>query len=101
MQQFITDRLPQIEELCRTYNVQRLSIFGSAVRTDFNIETSDVDFTVQFQQGVTPAQSWGVFDLQTELEAMLSRKVDLVRLPIRNSYLRRAVEKSEVRLYGA
>ena len=46
MQQFITDRLPEIKELCRTHYVQRLSIFGSAVRDDFNPETSDVDVRV-------------------------------------------------------
>ena len=48
MQQFITDRLPEIEDLCRKHHVRRLSIFGSAVRDDFNPATSDVDVRVEF-----------------------------------------------------
>lgn len=101
MQKFITDRLPEIEELCRKHHVRRMSVFGSAVRDDFNPATSDVDFTVQFEAGIIPAQCWGVYELKNELEVVLNRKVDLLRLPIRNTYLRREIEGAEVTVYGA
>ena len=101
MQQFITDRLPEIEELCRKHHVRRMSIFGSAVREDFDAATSDVDFHVEFADGVVPAQSWGQLRMKEELRALLSREVDLIHRPIRNSYLRREVEITEVTIYAA
>lgn len=101
MQQFITDRLPEIQELCRTHHVQRMSIFGSAVRDDFNPETSDVDFRVEFEPGVRPRHTWGQLELKDDLQTLLNRNVDVLDGPIRNSYLRREIEGSEVMVFAA
>ena len=101
MQQFITDRLPEIQELCRTHHVQRMTVFGSAVRDDFNPETSDVDFRVEFFPGVKVPHTWGELELKTQLMALLNRKVDLIHRPVTNIYLRREIESSEVTLYAA
>ena len=49
MQEFITAKQAEIEELCRTHHVRRFSVFGSAVRDDFDPETSDVDVRVEFE----------------------------------------------------
>jgi predicted nucleotidyltransferase len=35
----------EIARLCRTYHVARLVLFGSAVRGDFDEQTSDLDFS--------------------------------------------------------
>lgn len=47
--------IPQLEEnrektaeICRAHHVRRLSVFGSAVRDDFDPQRSDVDFQVEF-----------------------------------------------------
>ncbi len=101
MQQFITDRLPQIEDLCRTYQVRRMSIFGSAVRDDFNPDTSDVDVRVEFMPDVKPAHTWGTLHLKDALRAIFEREVDLLYRPVRNNYLRREIEGSEVTIYEA
>ena len=45
----IADKREELAELCRQYDVARLEVFGSAARgTDFDPETSDADFLVEF-----------------------------------------------------
>jgi predicted nucleotidyltransferase len=68
-----------IAALCRRYGVLRLRVFGSAVRSDWDAESSDFDFLAEF--GPTPP---GVnrfdqhFGLLVELERLLGRTVDVV-----------------------
>ena len=45
----IADKREELAELCRRYDVARLEVFGSAARgTNFDPETSDADFLVEF-----------------------------------------------------
>lgn len=68
-----------IAALCRRYGVERLRLFGSAVRADWNEETSDLDFLAEFGP---PPEGINLFEqrfgLQEDLERLLGRKVDLV-----------------------
>lgn len=64
----------KIADFCRRYHIQRLAIFGSALRDDFTPE-SDVDVLVNFQKGREPG--FAFFDMQDELTKLLGRKVDL------------------------
>jgi len=75
----------RLAAFCRAHRIRRLSVFGSALREDFRPD-SDVDILVTFEEGARHS----LFDLvtmQDELEAILSRAVDLVE--------REAVEQSE------
>jgi predicted nucleotidyltransferase len=70
------DALKAIKSLCQRYQVQELSIFGSALREDFRTD-SDVDLLVEFE----PEAQIGFVTLarmQRELSAILNRSVDLV-----------------------
>ena len=97
----IADRRDEIAAVCRRYRVSRLDVFGSAARgTDFDPETSDADFMVDFHPPTLP----GIFDrhygLQEELSDNLGRKVDLIRASaIRNRYLREAIYRSRELVY--
>ncbi len=65
-----------IRDLCHRYRVRELSIFGSAVREDFQ-RTSDIDLLVDFM----PKAQVGYLSLmrmQRELAGLLKRRVDLV-----------------------
>ena len=44
----------QIADICRTFRVRRLDVFGSAVRDDFDPARSDVDFLVEFELDEDP-----------------------------------------------
>lgn len=73
-----------ISEFCRKWKIAELSLFGSALRDDFTPE-SDIDLLARF----APDAQWSLLDhvqMETELEAILGRKVDLVS--------RRGIERS-------
>jgi predicted nucleotidyltransferase len=64
-----------VADFCRRHHVQRLSLFGSVLTEKFRPE-SDVDVLIEFE----PEQTPGLFALarmQFELEAVVSRSVDL------------------------
>ena len=65
-----------LAEFCRRWRVRELSLFGSAVRSDFQPD-SDVDVLVRFD----PEAPWSLWDLVTmrdELAAIFGRDVDLL-----------------------
>jgi predicted nucleotidyltransferase len=103
MQQFIAEKKDQVAELCRTHHVQRLSIFGSAVRDDFDPATSDVDVRVEFDEAANIERyASNYFDLHDRLTEMFGRKVDIISArEIENPYLRKIIEDSQVTLYVA
>lgn len=75
----------EIKRFCQRWQVRELSLFGSALRSDFKPE-SDVDILISFH----PAANWGLFDhvqMRLDLEAIFQRKVDLVT--------RRALDQSQ------
>ena len=82
----------KIEQFCKKWQVERLAIFGSALRADFSTE-SDVDVLIKF----IPNFSWG-FEIATiheELTKIFGRDVDLVSLrSIENS--RNTFKKAEI-----
>ncbi|MFM9958870.1 MAG: nucleotidyltransferase family protein [Phycisphaerales bacterium] len=72
----------RIAEFCRCHGVARLSLFGSASRTEavpglgtFGPD-SDIDLLVEFQPGRTPGLI-GLGTMEAELSELLGRKVDL------------------------
>lgn len=75
---------PEIGEFCKRWKIERLELFGSALRPDFGPE-SDVDILVTFAEG----SAWSLLDhvcMEDELAGIIGREVDLVS--------RRAVARS-------
>ena len=102
MQQFILENRNKIIELCRTHHVLRLSVFGSAVRDDFNPETSDIDMLVDFEPPGTFRYDKNFFGLQRSLSDLLSREVDLViSHSIENPIILKNVKADQRELYAA
>ena len=66
----------KIADFCRRHHIQRLAVFGSALRPDFN-EESDIDILVEFEPGHVPGLL-RLARMERELSALLGgRKVDL------------------------
>jgi predicted nucleotidyltransferase len=66
----------QLAAFCQANHVRRLSIFGSALRLDFN-EQSDVDVLVEFEPDHVPGL-FGIARMERELSALFGgRQVDL------------------------
>ena len=101
MQQIIIDNLEKIAELCRTHHVLRLSVFGSAVRDDFNLESSDVDFLVDFEPPGSFRYARNFFGLQRSLSLLLNRDVDLViSHTVENPIILESIEEDKRLLYA-
>ncbi len=66
----------QIEVFCETNQINKLSIFGSALRSDFSAQ-SDIDLLVEFEKDHVPG-FLALARMENELSLLLGgRKVDL------------------------
>ena len=91
----------ELLKLCAVYGVDRLELFGSALRSDFDPEESDLDFLIDFSDSHPQGAFDRYFGLKEELERLFQRPVDLVEMKaIKNPYFRQAVEQDKVLVYG-
>jgi uncharacterized protein len=65
----------EIAQFCRANRIQRLSIFGSILRTDFR-KDSDVDMLVEFLPGVRVGYL-AMARMSRQLSTLMGRPVDL------------------------
>ena len=88
-----------VREFCERNHIQKLSLFGSALRDDFS-EGSDVDLLVEFHPDHIP----GLFDIarmEEELSDLLGgKRVDLRTAADLSRYFRRDVVEGSVTLYA-
>jgi predicted nucleotidyltransferase len=103
MNAIVTEKLPQIVELCKKYRVAKLYLFGSAARDDFDPATSDIDLLITFSAEVKLLELADVyFDLHYALDDLFGRKVDLITEDtLRNPYFIASVERSKQLIYAA
>jgi uncharacterized protein len=96
---------PQLEAIaaaCRQHQVQRMHLFGSALRDDFDLSHSDLDLLVEFQPIEPGALVQAYFGLEQQLASITGRPVDLVMADaVRNPYVRRDIEASKQLIYEA
>lgn len=94
VQQFILDRKAELADLCRGTGVRRLDIFGSAVRDDFSVADSDLDFLVEFEPMLPAEYATAYLDLKEALEHLFGRQIDLVTVAsVSNPYLHARIEQ--------
>ena len=89
--------------LCREYGVSRLELFGSAARErDFDPQTSDLDFLVEFTPDATLSPLKQFFGLAQDLETLLGRHVDLVEAgSVTNPFVQATINRSREVVYAA
>ena len=99
----ISDKMDEVAGLCRHYGVARLEVFGSAARgTDFDPQSSDADFLVEFKldDGRAPLRQY--FGFAEALRHTLGRPVDLVESgAAQNPFLRAAIDRSRELVYAS
>ena len=89
-----------IAAFCREHGIQRLAVFGSALRADFRPE-SDIDLLVEFEPDQVPGL-FGIARMERELSVLLGgRKVDLRTPQDLSRYFRQQIlEEAEVQYEG-
>ncbi len=102
MTSVITENAEQLRAIARRRHVRRLGAFGSAVTDEFDPSRSDIDILVEFEELEPIRRADEYFGLLADLEALFARRVDLVeRSALKNPYLRRSVEATQVVRYAA
>lgn len=90
----------QMADFCRDHHIQKLWLFGSVLRDDFN-PASDVDVLVDFDPRAK-LSLWNVVDIQEQLAELIGRRVDLVeREALRNPFRRGEILRTSRLLYAA
>ncbi|MGI4759009.1 MAG: nucleotidyltransferase family protein [Janthinobacterium lividum] len=98
----IEQRREQIAEICREHGVARLLVFGSVLRDDFNPETSDIDFLVEFLPSTGGVSLDAFLQLRVALQDLMNRQIDLGQeSALKNPYLLHHVNLEKELLYAA
>ncbi len=98
----VTEKADELRRLCVRYRVLRLGLFGSAATATHFVQTSDLDFLVEFLPIPVADYADAYFGLHESLEDLFGRSVDLVvESAIKNPYFRQAVEETRTSLYAA
>lgn len=92
-----------LSTLCQRYAVRKLKLFGSAVGSRFDENSSDLDFLVEFDAPPpTMRLAEQFFGFHEELQRLFGRPVDLLEEhAIQNTRLRRSAQEESVTLYAA
>lgn len=102
MHPVVQNNLAALKDLCSRHRVERLDLFGSAAREDFDPASSDLDFLVEFVPMSPREHADSFFGLLEDLERLFGRRIDLLEPePIVNPYLRASIERSRKVLYEA
>lgn len=95
----LIQRQPEIAELCRQNQIEKLWVFGSAATGAYRSGESDMDFMIDLgDYGSGVARRY--FDFADAMEALLNTKADfLTTESIRNPILRKSVMRDRKLLY--
>jgi len=101
MDSIIADNLEKVAEICQKHGVGSLEVFGSACRTDFQPDSSDIDLIVDFID-YGPGVGDRYFSFIEALESLFGRHVDLVFLrKLKNPYFLQSIAESRHTIYEA
>lgn len=103
MNVIVEKHIEEVAELCRSFGVQRLEVFGSGASASPERAPGDIDFLVFYPDGydVGPWMS-RVFALESALSVLLDYPVDLVmEKALENRWFRREAEMTREVIYDA
>ena len=102
MNPIVESKRTEVTAICRDHGFQRLELFGSAARDDFDPARSDLDFLVTLGRGQEKSAFDAYFELKDDLEALFGRPVDLVSVgAVRNPYVLASIERDRQLVFSA
>ena len=91
---------PQIEQLCKTYNVKNLYAFGSVLTEDYN-KDSDIDLIVEFTAIKLEDYADNYYDFKFSLQDIFKRPIDLLEeKALKNPYFIQSVNQQKQLVYA-
>ena len=102
MNSVVEENRDKLVQACRTFGVERLELFGSAARNDFDPQRSDFDFIVRFRDPDTAGYADRYLAFAETLEKIMGRRVDVItERSLRNPLLLREIQNDRIALYAA
>lgn len=96
----LRNRIDEFKSLCGKYHVEKIYLFGSALKPQFN-EQSDIDLLVRFQQMDITEYFDNYIQFKDELKSLLGREVDLVEeQTLKNPILIQSINRNKELIYG-
>ena len=101
MIKIIEDNIDILRELCQTYDVKTMYVFGSVCTDDFK-DDSDIDILISFKDISIEKYTDNYFELHYRLEELFNRKIELLtENSLSNPYFIESVEETKQLLYAA
>ncbi len=98
--ELINNHKEKLNMLCRTYNVDKMYLFGSALNQSFNAN-SDVDFLVKFKEIELADYFNNYINLKENLKSLFGRNIDLLeQQTLKNPILINSINISKQLVYG-
>lgn len=96
----IEQKLIPLRDLCKTYYVDNLFLFGSASKDNFT-KDSDLDFLVNFSSDLELLNyADNYFDFLSELKQLFEREVDLfTESSLKNPILIQEINNTKIQVY--
>ena len=90
----------QIKDICNTYNVKNLYVFGSVLTAKLDTH-SDIDFAVDFNKMEIHQYADNYFNFKNSLQKTLNKEIDLVEIQaIKNPYFKQSLDSTKLLIYG-
>jgi predicted nucleotidyltransferase len=98
----INSYLPLIISLFEKHKIKDAYLFGSAITDKYDEKKSDVDFLVNFIDGIDPLEKGELlWNLRFALEDNLKRPIDLItETSLKNPYFIEEVNEKKMKIYG-
>ncbi len=96
----IENNIDSLKELCDTYHVEKMYLFGSAINSNFNSK-SDLDFLVRFKPIDLASYFDNYLNFKESLKRLFGREIDLVEeQALKNPILINSIDQSKELIYG-
>jgi len=101
MNKILTEKLEELNKLCKLFGVKKMHVFGSASTDNFN-DTSDIDLLIEFDNLTIEQYTDNYFDLHYKLQDLFGRKIDLLtEKSLSNPYFIKKIEQTKQLVYAA
>lgn len=98
---FIDEKLEQIAAACERYGIERLFVFGSALREDFRPGESDIDLLVEFGPLEITQRFHTYLDAREAFRNIFQADVDLVMQgAVKNKVIAGEIDRTKQLVYG-
>ncbi len=100
MNPIFQDRIDEIREICKAYEVRDLYSFGSVNTLSFRGD-SDIDLLISFNDISIEEYANNYFDLHYKFEELFNRRIDLVTTnSLSNPYFIKSIDRTKTLIYA-